>query len=190
MPCLADPPPLKIHRRLSAQGSQIHSNNRASSRRAPTHNSRRRQELFLACVHTLILMLPVLAFKRCTAGDGTDAQSMQEERRSNLCRPGSTHSALTPTHHTPPPVTIKSIILQTQFIVSVRLSCPLCLCNTEFRRPAAQHMSVLLKNEKCPNSCWDTSHFRLPIVHTMLGSVLLYHSISRSCCIWTSVVTA
>ena len=114
LPCLSDPPPLKIHRRLSAQGSQIHSNNRASSSRAPTHNSRRRQKLFLACVHTLILMLPVLAFKRCTAGDGTDAQSMQEERRSNLCRPGSTHSALTHTHHTSPPVTIKSIILQSK----------------------------------------------------------------------------
>ena len=88
---------------------------------------------------------------------------VQEETRSNLCRPGATNSALIPAHHTHPP----ALLLKTYVLW----------------RPH------YIKWEMCLNSCWARVISDCQLFTLCRPSVLLYHSISKSC-IRTSVVTA
>ena len=128
----ADPPPLEIHSRLAAQGSQIHSNN--PGRRTPN--------TILIEIHSIFMLL-VDTIEGCTAGDWTEAYSTGRHHHITL------QESRSPQHN----------ICPEDVLVSIK--------------------------------CSDTSlSFRLAIVHTMPPTVLLYHSISKSCCIGTSVVTA
>ena len=130
-------PPLKIHSRLSAEGSQIHS------------------KIIQAGLPKQFLSkrLGTKAYDFGAEEGCKGCIIVQEETRSNLCRPGAANSALTPTHHTHPP----ALILKTYVL----------------RRPHYKMRNVT-------KFMLGTSHFRLSIVHTM-PSVLLYHSISKSC---------
>ena len=83
------------------------------------HNSHRGQKtVFVLCPYTHF----VLAFVECTTGDETDARSVQEETKSNLFRPDSTHRTLTSAHH------------YHQTVNSTSGQCHLCRCPTRIQK--------------------------------------------------------